>query len=128
MMSRPGRVLPGPAFVWPDDAERATPRAGAIRAQPLSPCLLRAPLLVLAFIALFAGVSAGLARVGAFVPGFTSALSAWHGVLMTGGFFGGVISLERAIAAGAAGPTLPLFARGLERLDSLPARRRSDLG
>lgn len=77
---------------------------------------LRAPLLILAFIALFTGVFAGLARLGAYAPGFASALSAWHGVLMTGGFFGVVISLERAIAVGSSWAYLAPLCAGLGTL------------
>jgi hypothetical protein len=61
---------------------------------------VRLPLLVLAMVALVAGVSGGLARLGghALLPG---AAAAWHGPLMIGAFFGTVISLERAVALGA---------------------------
>ena len=58
----------------------------------------RAPLLALAFAALFAGVAAGLARLGwAFAPPLAE-LAALHGPLMVCGFFGTVIGLERAVA------------------------------
>jgi hypothetical protein len=53
--------------------------------------------LVLAAIALVAGVAGGLARLGLAPP--TSA-AAFHGALMVSGFLGTVISLERAVALG----------------------------
>lgn len=60
----------------------------------------RVPLLALGLVALVAGVLAGLARLG--VGGAASgALAPWHGPLMVAAFFGVVIALERAVAAGA---------------------------
>ena len=59
--------------------------------------LWRAPLLVLGFAALVTGVGAGLALLGWGVPAAGSAASQ-HGALMVCGFFGVVISLERAVA------------------------------
>ena len=58
----------------------------------------RVPLLLLAFASLFLGIDAGLARLGWASPG--AALAAAHGPLMASGFFGTVISLERAVALG----------------------------
>src|SRR5665647_1134002 len=58
----------------------------------------RAPLLVLAFVSLFGGVAAGLARLGWPFPPPVAELAALHGPLMASGFFGTVISLERAVA------------------------------
>jgi hypothetical protein len=55
-------------------------------------------LLALAVAALVTGVLGGLARLG--FPLAFAAGAASHGVLMTGGFLGTVISLERAIALG----------------------------
>jgi hypothetical protein len=60
----------------------------------------RAPLLALGFVGLLFGVAAGLARMGYRMPDVASTLSAWHGPLMVGGFFGVVIALERAVAIG----------------------------
>ena len=60
----------------------------------------RVPLLVLGFIALFAGTAAGLARLGWAMPGSAFAIATLHGPLMICGFFGVVISLERAVAIG----------------------------
>jgi hypothetical protein len=60
----------------------------------------RVPLLVLAFLSLGFGIAAGLARLG-FALGLPApSLSALHGALMAGAFFGGVIGLERAVALG----------------------------
>jgi len=59
---------------------------------------LRLPLLATGFIALGLGVGAGLARMGWAFPLPDSRLIAWHGPLMVAGFFGTVISLERAVA------------------------------
>ncbi|HMA32118.1 MAG TPA: hypothetical protein VKT00_09925, partial [Casimicrobiaceae bacterium] len=56
----------------------------------------RVPLLMLGFASLFAGIGAGLARLGWPLPG--ASLAYVHGPLMASGFFGTVISLERAVA------------------------------
>ena len=75
------------------------------------PPALRAPLLIAAFLSLAAGIGAGLARMGWHAPAAVAALVAWHGPLMICGFFGTVISLERAVALGARWTYLgPLFA------------------
>ena len=58
----------------------------------------RIPLLVLGFASLFIGVGAGLLRLGWAVPLPETELAALHGPLMVSGFFGTVISLERAVA------------------------------
>jgi hypothetical protein len=62
----------------------------------------RLPLLILGFLALFAGVGAGLARLAWTVPEVAATAAALHGPLMICGFFGVVISLERAVAIGRA--------------------------
>jgi len=59
----------------------------------------RLPLLALGFLALVVGVFAGLARLGIAVDAKAASLTAFHGPLMVAGFFGVVISLERAVAA-----------------------------
>ena len=64
------------------------------------PPLARLPLLILAFLALFVGAGAGLARLGWSVPDVAATASSLHGPLMICGFFGVVISLERAVAIG----------------------------
>jgi len=56
----------------------------------------RIPLLLLAIASLFLGVATGLARLGWSLPG--ADLAPIHGPLMVSGFFGTVISLERAVA------------------------------
>lgn len=58
----------------------------------------RAPLLVLAFASLFAGMAAGLVRLGWPFPPPVAELALLHGPLMACGFFGTVIGLERAVA------------------------------
>ncbi len=55
-------------------------------------------MLVLAFASLFAGIAAGLARLGWTFPPPVAELAALHGPLMACGFFGTVIGLERAVA------------------------------
>ncbi|HMO48388.1 MAG TPA: hypothetical protein PKB14_20485 [Rubrivivax sp.] len=60
----------------------------------------RLPLLLLGFVALFAGIGAGLARLGWTMPDAAAGAAALHGPLMVCGFFGVVISLERAVAIG----------------------------
>jgi hypothetical protein len=78
-------------------------RPGAARNTPeRRPAWWRAPFLLLGFVALFAGVLAGLARLGVAVPDAAASLAALHGPLMVCGFFGVVISLERAVAIGRA--------------------------
>lgn len=62
-----------------------------------SPRLARALLLMLVPL-LVLGVVGGLARLG-LVPSPTQAL-VWHGPLLVSGFFGALISLERAVASG----------------------------
>ncbi len=64
------------------------------------PPLARLPLLILGFIGLFVGAGAGLARLGWRVPDLAASAAALHGPLMICGFFGVVISLERAVAIG----------------------------
>ncbi len=60
----------------------------------------RFPLLVLGFVSLASGVLGGLLRIGlTSLPAPTQA-PALHGALMVCGFFGTVISLERAVALG----------------------------
>jgi hypothetical protein len=71
-------------------------RAGGAR----RPAWERVPLLALGFVALFAGLGAGLARLGWTMPEVAAGAAAIHGPLMICGFFGVVISLERAVAIG----------------------------
>jgi len=59
------------------------------------------PLLVGA-VALLAGLWGGFVRIGWPLPGEASSLAALHGALMISGFFGTLISLERAVAIGRA--------------------------
>ena len=93
------------------------------------PPLARLPLLILGFLGLFAGMGAGLARLGWGVPDIAASASAMHGPLMICAFFGVVISLERAVAVGLvpfivatilktvlAGLTLPIAWRCIERI------------
>ncbi len=58
------------------------------------------PLLILGFAGLVVGSGAGLARLGWGVPSVAASAAALHGPLMICGFFGVVISLERAVAIG----------------------------
>ncbi|MBL8340120.1 MAG: hypothetical protein JNL30_01535 [Rubrivivax sp.] len=60
------------------------------------------PLLVLGFAALAVGIGAGLARLAWPMPSLAAGAAAWHGPLMICGFFGVVISLERAVAIASA--------------------------
>ena len=73
----------------------------------------RLPLLLLGFLALFAGVGAGLARLGWTVPQIAATAAALHGPLMISGFFGVVIALERAVAIGRRWAYLGPLAAGL---------------
>lgn len=58
----------------------------------------RAPLMILAALALLAGLWAGLIRLGWPLPPLALQLPAQHGPLMVSGFLGTLISLERAVA------------------------------
>jgi hypothetical protein len=60
----------------------------------------RAPLLLPATIALLGGLAGALALLGLPVHGGTTRLAGSHGSLMTLGFLGTLISLERAVALG----------------------------
>ncbi|MEO8103847.1 MAG: hypothetical protein ABI790_15095 [Betaproteobacteria bacterium] len=74
------------------------------------PPRLRLMLMLPAIAALVCGVLSGLARLGLPVPDAIARLIGVHGALMIGGFFGTVISLERAVALGVRWPYLaPLF-------------------
>jgi hypothetical protein len=69
-------------------------------AQPPVPrgiALHRVPVLALAAASLLGGLAGGLARLGAGTPSPVGA-AAGHGVLMTFGFLGTLIALERAVA------------------------------
>jgi len=81
----------------PSSARPPEPAAGTGGVPPLG----RVPLLILGFVGLLLGVGAGLARLGWSVPAAAASASALHGPLMICGFFGVVISLERAVAIGA---------------------------
>lgn len=79
---------------------------------------IRAVLLVTALAGLVVGVWAGLVRAGVAVPAGGVVDPATHGVVMVSGFFGALISLERAVAldrrwAYAAPPAAILGALGL---------------
>lgn len=63
------------------------------------PPAARAPLLLLGFAALVAGMAGGLVRLGAVLPAPATGI-AWHGALMASAFFGTLIALERAVAVG----------------------------
>jgi hypothetical protein len=71
-----------------------------VRPAPRRPALERLPLLLLGFVALIVGTGAGLARLAWPMPDTIAQAAAWHGPLMVCGFFGVVISLERAVAVG----------------------------
>ncbi len=85
--------MPTPPRATVPDAG-ASPLAGGV------PPVWRIPLLMLGFAALLVGAGAGLARLGWSMPALSVSASAVHGPLMLCGFFGVVISLERAVAIG----------------------------
>jgi hypothetical protein len=70
------------------------------RREPRRAALERLPLLLLGFVALIVGTGAGLARLAWTMPSAMAQAAGWHGPLMVCGFFGVVISLERAVAVG----------------------------
>jgi hypothetical protein len=82
----------------------------------------RVPLLLLGFASLFLGMSAGLARLGWSMP--AADLAAAHGPLMVSGFFGTVISLERAVALSRRWAYLGPLASGLGALALMLAAPR----
>lgn len=104
-----------PAFE--DRAVSAAPSAAPSAAR-LSVRLTRAPILVLAAVAMAAGLTGGLARLGLDLPGLlppgpAADLTLHHGPLMVAALFGTVIGLERAVAAGGRWPFLAPVASGL---------------
>ena len=60
----------------------------------------RLPVLGLSVVALLAGLTGALVLLGVPMPAGTLPLAATHGVLMTLGFLGTLIALERAVALG----------------------------
>ncbi|MCL4802170.1 MAG: hypothetical protein KJ025_21435, partial [Burkholderiales bacterium] len=80
------------------------------------PVPARVPLLVLGFVSLAAGVGAGLVRLGWNVPLPAALDPGAHGPLMIVGFFGTVISLERAVALARRWAYLGPLAAGLAGL------------
>ncbi|MHB8731142.1 MAG: hypothetical protein ACYDAB_05065 [bacterium] len=84
----------------------------------------RLPLVLLAVLALLAGLWAGLIRIGWPLPPLEPALPSAHGPLMVSGFLGTLISLERAVALGRpAAYAVPLMSGlgGLALLLGIPA-------
>jgi hypothetical protein len=75
---------------------------------------VRLALLLLAAAGLASGVMGGLSRLG--VPISVPAAAAFHGALMTSGFLGTVISLERAVALGSRWAYAAPLAAGLGTL------------
>ncbi|MEN9397673.1 MAG: hypothetical protein RLZ81_2203 [Pseudomonadota bacterium] len=73
----------------------------------------RVPLLMLGFVALFVGAGAGLVRLAWPMPTLAASAAGIHGPLMVCGFFGVVISLERAVALARWWAYLGPFAAGL---------------
>ncbi len=80
---------------------------------PAKPGFSRVPLLLPGMLALVVGVLAGLARLGWEVPDRVAAQAGLHAAWMIGGFFGTVISLERAVALGKGWAYLAPAAAGL---------------
>lgn len=74
------------------------PMARPVPAQSRARYRQRAPLMILAALALLAGLWAGLIRLGWQLPPLALRLPAQHGPLMVSGFLGTLISLERAVA------------------------------
>ena len=77
------------------------------------------PLLLLGFVALFAGTAAGLERLAWPMPALAVSAAGLHGPLMVCGFFGVVISLERAVALSRLWAYLGPLAAGLGTLLAL---------
>jgi hypothetical protein len=77
------------------------------------------PFLALAILALFAGLWAGLIRLGWQLPAFAPSLAMLHGPLMISGFLGTLITLERAVAMKQKWMYLPPLLSGLGWLVTL---------
>lgn len=77
------------------------------------PPLARLPLLVVGMLCLLAGVLAGLARFDFDVPAMAQRQMGGHAALMIAGFFGTVITLERAVALRRLWPYLAPLCAGL---------------
>ncbi len=92
-------AAPRSALGGPEEPGRLSKGSAAART-PRGPALERLPLLLLGFLALVFGTGAGLARLAWRMPEAVAQTAAWHGPLMVCGFFGVVISLERAVAVG----------------------------
>jgi hypothetical protein len=121
MSSRPtigavrGGVIAGPENSASQDA------VAALRRQPLALRPLRLVLLACGLIAFLLGLWTGMARLGVGLMGAAPLFVEFHGVLMICGFFGTLISVERAVALNrplayiipifAAAGTLALLAR-----------------
>jgi len=69
-------------------------------APPRKPMWLRFLALGIGAVALLLGLLTGLARLGIALPAATAVAADLHGALMICGFFGTLISLERAVALG----------------------------
>ena len=83
----------------------------------------RIPLLIVGFVCLASGISGGLLRAGIGWLPAPEAAPGLHGVLMVSGFFGTVISLERAVALAklwAYGAPLAAGLGGLALLAGMP--------
>lgn len=87
--------------------------AGPREPVPQLPPAGRLPVLALGMLCLLLGVLAGLFRMGWAMPAIAAEAAALHGPLMVSGFFGTVISLERAVALRAPGWTLAPLAAGV---------------
>jgi hypothetical protein len=74
------------------------------------------PLMLLALLALVAGLDAGLNRIGWLFPMPQAALAGAHGPLMIAGALGTVVSLERAVALGRRWPYAAPLLNGLGAL------------
>jgi len=77
------------------------------------PPLGRLPMLIFGMISLLTAVLGGLARLAVDVPAFAQHQAGVHGALMIAGFFGTVISLERAVALHRFWPYLAPLCAGL---------------
>lgn len=87
----------------------------ATRSRPRGELALRLGILALGAIALASGLVGGLGRLAVPVPVMPGALGA-HGALLVSGFFGTVITLERAIAVGGVAALVAPLTSGLAGL------------
>ena len=112
-MTTPAGSLPGPGA--------ATPRGSALAPRP-DP--RRFGLILFAGLSLLAGLFGALILLGVVGPSAAARLAGSHGLLMSFGFLGTLIALERAVALGQAWGYAAPLASGLAGIALIVVRSR----